>query len=179
MFERTTEKGSVWVTLKHCEWSSFICIFFSIFTSYTFIDKFSNYCSCWKLIVVCFFLWLSPASDKSKVKRNKMKTAGEKIEFKCLIRATDGKKTISTMVCTILASLSFPILSSFYFQLILYENINKLQILENSVCSNSQSYLHQGCWTRKWVMFRNGLIVLSYSISDVVVPGVPIPFLYF
>ncbi|XP_047976743.1 signal recognition particle 14 kDa protein isoform X1 [Salvia hispanica] len=55
MFERTTEKGSVWVTLKH-------------------------------------------SSDKSKVKRNKMKTAGEKIEFKCLIRATDGKKTISTMV---------------------------------------------------------------------------------
>ncbi|KAL1557226.1 RNA-binding signal recognition particle subunit srp14, variant 3 [Salvia divinorum] len=55
MFERTTDKGSVWVTLKH-------------------------------------------SSDKSKVKRNKMKTAGEKIEFKCLIRATDGKKTISTMV---------------------------------------------------------------------------------
>ncbi|XP_051132137.1 signal recognition particle 14 kDa protein-like [Andrographis paniculata] len=55
MFERTTEKGSVWVTLKH-------------------------------------------SSDKSKVKRNKMKTAGEKIEYKCLIRATDGKKNISTMV---------------------------------------------------------------------------------
>ncbi|KAG6408415.1 hypothetical protein SASPL_131426 [Salvia splendens] len=45
-------------------------------------------------------LWvtLKHSSDKSKVKRNKMKTAGEKIEFKCLIRATDGKKTISTMV---------------------------------------------------------------------------------
>ncbi|EYU42834.1 hypothetical protein MIMGU_mgv1a015660mg [Erythranthe guttata] len=55
MFERTTEKGSVWVTLKH-------------------------------------------SSDKSKVKINKMKTAGEKIEYKCLVRATDGKKTISTMV---------------------------------------------------------------------------------
>ncbi|KAL3845828.1 hypothetical protein ACJIZ3_003231 [Penstemon smallii] len=55
MFERTTEKGSVWVTLKH-------------------------------------------SSDKSKVQRNKMKTAGEKVEFKCLIRATDGKKTISTLV---------------------------------------------------------------------------------
>ncbi|KAL0388064.1 UNVERIFIED_CONTAM: Signal recognition particle protein [Sesamum radiatum] len=38
------------------------------------------------------------ASDKSKVQRNKMKTAGEKIEYRCLIRATDGKKTISTMV---------------------------------------------------------------------------------
>ncbi|KAL6578204.1 RNA-binding signal recognition particle subunit srp14 [Orobanche minor] len=55
MFERTTEKGSVWVTLKH-------------------------------------------SSDKSKVKRNKMKTAGEKIEFKCLVRATDGKKNIATML---------------------------------------------------------------------------------
>ncbi|KAL6573422.1 RNA-binding signal recognition particle subunit srp14 [Orobanche hederae] len=55
MFERTTEKGSVWVTLKH-------------------------------------------SSDKSKVKSNKMKTAGEKIEFKCLVRATDGKKNIATMI---------------------------------------------------------------------------------
>ncbi|XP_031121495.1 signal recognition particle 14 kDa protein [Ipomoea triloba] len=55
MFERTTEKGSVWVTLKH-------------------------------------------SSDKSKAKRNKLKSAGEKIEYKCLIRATDGKKNISTMV---------------------------------------------------------------------------------
>ncbi|GAA0153081.1 hypothetical protein Leryth_006498 [Lithospermum erythrorhizon] len=55
MFERTTEKGSVWVTLKH-------------------------------------------SSDMSKVKRNKMKSAGEKIEFKCLVRATDGKKTIATTV---------------------------------------------------------------------------------
>ncbi|KAH0668341.1 hypothetical protein KY285_029547 [Solanum tuberosum] len=55
MFERTTEHGSVWVTLKH-------------------------------------------SSDKSKAQRNKMKTAGENIEFKCLIRATDGKKNISTMV---------------------------------------------------------------------------------
>ncbi|OIT02358.1 PREDICTED: signal recognition particle 14 kDa protein [Nicotiana attenuata] len=55
MFERTTERGSVWVTLKH-------------------------------------------SSDKSKAQRNKMKTTGENIEFKCLIRATDGKKNISTMV---------------------------------------------------------------------------------
>nr|GMD24916.1 signal recognition particle 14 kDa protein [Ipomoea batatas] len=38
------------------------------------------------------------ASDKSKAKRNKLKSAGEKIEYKCLIRATDGKKNISTMV---------------------------------------------------------------------------------
>ena len=39
------------------------------------------------------------ASLKSKVKRNKMTTAGEAIEYRCLIRATDGKKTISTSVC--------------------------------------------------------------------------------
>ncbi|GAB4854788.1 RNA-binding signal recognition particle subunit srp14 [Ancistrocladus abbreviatus] len=55
MFERSTAKGSVWVTLKR-------------------------------------------SSLKSKVQRNKMKTAGEPIEFRCLIRATDGKKTISTSV---------------------------------------------------------------------------------
>ncbi|XP_042481736.1 signal recognition particle 14 kDa protein [Macadamia integrifolia] len=55
MYERSTEKGSVWVTLKH-------------------------------------------SSLKSKVKRNKMKSAGEAIEYRCLVRATDGKKTISTSV---------------------------------------------------------------------------------
>ncbi|XP_047330744.1 signal recognition particle 14 kDa protein-like [Impatiens glandulifera] len=55
MFERNTEQGSVWVTLKR-------------------------------------------SSMKSKVKRNKMATAGEVIEYRCLIRATDGKKTISTSV---------------------------------------------------------------------------------
>ncbi|XP_038710509.1 signal recognition particle 14 kDa protein-like [Tripterygium wilfordii] len=55
MFERSTEKGSVWVTLKR-------------------------------------------SSLKSKVKRNKTATAGEPIEYRCLVRATDGKKTISTSV---------------------------------------------------------------------------------
>ncbi|XP_057546469.1 signal recognition particle 14 kDa protein-like isoform X2 [Amaranthus tricolor] len=55
MFERSTEKGSVWVTLKR-------------------------------------------SSMKSKVQRNKMKTAGVDIDYRCLIRATDGKKTISTTV---------------------------------------------------------------------------------
>ncbi|KAK3444203.1 hypothetical protein EUGRSUZ_A00017 [Eucalyptus grandis] len=53
MYERSTEQGSVWVTLKR-------------------------------------------SSLKSKVQRNKLKTAGESIEYRCLIRATDGKKTIST-----------------------------------------------------------------------------------
>ncbi|KAK6935151.1 Signal recognition particle, SRP14 subunit [Dillenia turbinata] len=55
MYERNTEKGSVWVTLKR-------------------------------------------SSLKSKARRNKMTTAGELIEYRCLIRATDGKKTISTSV---------------------------------------------------------------------------------
>ncbi|KAK4594456.1 hypothetical protein RGQ29_018226 [Quercus rubra] len=55
MFEHSTEKGSVWVTLKR-------------------------------------------SSLKSKVQKNKMTTAGDVIEYRCLIRATDGKKTISTSV---------------------------------------------------------------------------------
>ncbi|CAL9053699.1 signal recognition particle 14 kDa protein [Musa acuminata AAA Group] len=53
MFERSTEKGSVWVTLKR-------------------------------------------SSMKCKATRKKMETAGETIEYRCLVRATDGKKTIST-----------------------------------------------------------------------------------
>ncbi|KAI4295021.1 hypothetical protein MLD38_040711 [Melastoma candidum] len=55
MFEKSTEKGSVWVTLKR-------------------------------------------SSLKSKVQRNKMKTMGQSVEYRCLVRATDGKKTISTSV---------------------------------------------------------------------------------
>ncbi|GAB2289163.1 RNA-binding signal recognition particle subunit srp14 [Dionaea muscipula] len=55
MFERSAEKGSVWVTFKR-------------------------------------------SSLKSKVQRNKMTTAGESLEYRCLIRATDGKKKITTTV---------------------------------------------------------------------------------
>ncbi|KAL6183662.1 PREDICTED: signal recognition particle 14 kDa protein [Fragaria vesca subsp. vesca] len=55
MFEKSTEKGSVWVTFKR-------------------------------------------SSLKSKVQRNKMKTAGQAIDYRCLIRATYGNKTISTSV---------------------------------------------------------------------------------
>ncbi|OAY51835.1 signal recognition particle 14 kDa protein [Manihot esculenta] len=55
MFEHSTEKGTVWVTLKR-------------------------------------------SSLKSKVQRNKMATAGQPLEYRCLIRATNGKKTISTSV---------------------------------------------------------------------------------
>ncbi|CAN1772778.1 Signal recognition particle 14 kDa protein [Linum perenne] len=55
MFEHSTEKGSVWVTLKR-------------------------------------------SSLKSKVQRNKMASAGQPLEYRCLIRATNGKNTISTTV---------------------------------------------------------------------------------
>ncbi|KAJ6794032.1 signal recognition particle 14 kDa protein isoform X2 [Iris pallida] len=53
MYERTREKGSVWVTLKR-------------------------------------------SSMKSKAQRNKMASNNEVLEYKCLVRATDGKKNIST-----------------------------------------------------------------------------------
>ncbi|GAY34642.1 hypothetical protein CUMW_276990 [Citrus unshiu] len=36
------------------------------------------------------------ASMKSKSQKNKMVTAGEPVEYRCLIRATDGKQKIST-----------------------------------------------------------------------------------
>lgn len=91
MFERTTEKGSVWVTLKHC--MLFLQDFPTIFVFLFFFDTVLN----WDHFFILQNIYAS-ASDKSKVARNKMKSAGEKIEFRCLIRATDGKKTISTMV---------------------------------------------------------------------------------
>ncbi|KAL1341194.1 signal recognition particle 14 kDa protein isoform X2 [Arachis duranensis] len=48
-----------------------------------------------------FGLHLNDVSSlKSKAVRNKMAAAGEAIDYKCLIRATNGKKTISTSVGT-------------------------------------------------------------------------------
>ncbi|XP_052204952.1 signal recognition particle 14 kDa protein [Diospyros lotus] len=38
------------------------------------------------------------SSLKSKVQKNKMASAGNEIEYRCLVRATNGKKTISTSV---------------------------------------------------------------------------------
>lgn len=38
------------------------------------------------------------ASLKSKLQKRKLSSAGESIEYRCLIRATDAKKTISTSV---------------------------------------------------------------------------------
>lgn len=55
MFESSTEKGSIWVTLKR-------------------------------------------SSLKSTAQKNQMTTAGQPLDYRCLIRATDGKKTISTSV---------------------------------------------------------------------------------
>ncbi|XP_074292001.1 signal recognition particle 14 kDa protein-like [Silene latifolia] len=55
MYERSTEKGSVWVTMKR-------------------------------------------SSLMAKVHRNKLKSSDQPIDYRCLIRATDGKKTISTSV---------------------------------------------------------------------------------
>ncbi|KAG8066332.1 hypothetical protein GUJ93_ZPchr0004g38723 [Zizania palustris] len=53
MYERSTEKGSVWVTMKR-------------------------------------------SSMKCQARLNKMETKGEAVELRCLVRATDGKKNIST-----------------------------------------------------------------------------------
>ncbi|KAJ3693607.1 hypothetical protein LUZ60_009087 [Juncus effusus] len=55
LYEKHTESGSVWVTMKH---------------------------SCMK----------------HKVTRVKLEKQGEEFEYKCLIRATDGKKRISTLI---------------------------------------------------------------------------------
>lgn len=41
------------------------------------------------------------ASLKSKLQKRKLSSAGESMEYRCLIRATDAKKTISTSVCSI------------------------------------------------------------------------------
>lgn len=46
-----------------------------------------------------------------------MKTAGETLEFKCLIRATDGKKNISTMVIITIESL-LPFSITFFLQVL-------------------------------------------------------------
>ncbi|CAL5070073.1 unnamed protein product [Urochloa decumbens] len=55
MYERSTEKGSVWVTMKR-------------------------------------------SSLKAKAQLQKMEKKGKEVEYRCLIRASDGKKSISTSV---------------------------------------------------------------------------------
>ena len=45
------------------------------------------------------YIWWGLASLKSKSQKNKLAASGVAIEYRCLIRATDGKKTISTSVC--------------------------------------------------------------------------------
>ncbi|CAF1872335.1 unnamed protein product, partial [Brassica napus] len=44
------------------------------------------------------WLTLKRSSLKSKLQKRKLSAAGESIEYRCLIRATDAKKTISTSV---------------------------------------------------------------------------------
>jgi signal recognition particle subunit SRP14 len=55
MYERSTEKGSVWVTMKR-------------------------------------------SSMKCQARLKKMAAKGEAVEYRCLVRATDGKKNICTAV---------------------------------------------------------------------------------
>lgn len=50
------------------------------------------------MIFLISLMWIV-ASMKSKSQKNKMATAGEPVEYRCLIRATDGKQKISTTVC--------------------------------------------------------------------------------
>lgn len=90
MFEHTTEKGSVWVTLKHCK---FILLFISLTSNFLIQLLFI-----FKILIVNYLFNYSSASDKSKVQRNEITSAGNELEYKCLVRATDGKKNISTLV---------------------------------------------------------------------------------
>ncbi|PRQ18936.1 putative signal recognition particle, SRP14 subunit [Rosa chinensis] len=53
-----------------------------------------------KLMGEITFLSLVSASLKSKVQMNKMKTVGQAIDYRCLIHATYGNKTISNSVVT-------------------------------------------------------------------------------
>lgn len=46
-----------------------------------------------------------------------MGTVGEPLEYRCLVRATDGKKTISTSVCTFTFSLQASVLVLRYIDL--------------------------------------------------------------
>ena len=81
MYEHNKEKGSVWVTLKRCNrLSPFI---FSIYPLQKNFNPSKQFIT-------------APLASKAKL--NKMKTAGEVMEYRCLVRATDGKKTISTSV---------------------------------------------------------------------------------
>jgi signal recognition particle subunit SRP14 len=89
MYERSTEKGSVWVTMKRCE----------------LLPPSSSSASSMRWAVdlggigfeltPCFYL---PASMKCEARLKKMANKGEEVEYRCLVRATDGKKNISTAV---------------------------------------------------------------------------------
>ena len=88
MCKRSTEKGSMWVTMKRCERPPTLtagscgvgCRF----------DGFNNFdvTSCSMCIV----------SMKCQARLKKMASKGEPVEYRCLVCATDGKRNISTSV---------------------------------------------------------------------------------
>lgn len=66
-------------------------------------------CFLYRVLINALRFSCSIASLKSKAQKNKMKTAEQPIEYRCLIRATNGKKTISTSVCLLFLSFQFDI----------------------------------------------------------------------
>ncbi|XP_044455786.1 ATP-dependent RNA helicase DBP5 isoform X2 [Triticum aestivum] len=86
MCERSTEKGSMWVTMKRCERTPTLtadscgvgCRF----------DGFRN-----SDVTSCS---MCAASMKCQARLKKMASKGEPIEYWCLVCATDGKRNIST-----------------------------------------------------------------------------------
>lgn len=60
-----------------------------------------------------------------------METAGETIEYRCLVRATDGKKTISTSVSSQLTDIVFFTLE--HFMLVCCYGSEVIQILPERI----------------------------------------------
>lgn len=89
MYERSTEKGSVWVTMKRCECP------FSVLLVWWFIDWIGVVAES-ESELMCCSLWA--ASLKGKAQLQKMEKKGKEVEYRCLVRASDGKKSISTSV---------------------------------------------------------------------------------
>lgn len=86
MYERSTEKGSVWVTMKRCECAlssgNLVCDLGGWRTD-AWVDGGCLICA---------------ASMKCQARLKKMAAKGEAVEYRCLVRATDGKKNICTAV---------------------------------------------------------------------------------
>ena len=88
MCKRSTEKGSMWVTMKRCERPPTLtagscgvgCRF----------DGFNN-----SDVTSCS---MCAVSMKCQARLKKMASKGEPVEYRCLVCATDGKRNISTSV---------------------------------------------------------------------------------